>query len=211
VPDFVECSLQFAGPGPARVSLPRARRPFGNRRPGPSLQGHDTPPKPFYLLRSKELYRFLTPSAPCLPILVVLDLNKTLVLRKKSNAGPRARPYLSTFLRYLFQPAPSATHGDGGEQRLRPLSVMVWTSTQSQNAERMGNIIGVLPLAPLEAFWTRDKLGLNRRDYHRDVESIKDLDKIWDDRVLGASKKTEGVRRECGIGVWIILSWSTTS
>jgi hypothetical protein len=42
---------------------------------------------------------------------------------------------------------------------------MVWTSKRPPNANVMGNFLGLLPLVPLEAFWTRNDIGLQRRDY----------------------------------------------
>jgi hypothetical protein len=146
--------------------------------PGLTVQGYDTPPTAFYLERSQESYRLLNPSEPHSPLLVILDLNKTLLHRKTSMLA--LRPYLSTFLSYLFSPVLS--HKD--EQPLRPFSVMVWTTAQPRNAERMCRKMGLLPGAPLKAVWTRDKLNLSKRDYARKTEAVKDLDSVWRDRDL---------------------------
>jgi hypothetical protein len=148
-------------------------------------------PTPEYLERvAKKAYQPVAFPASQIPLLVVLDLNRTLVLRASLESTPigsprkvTRRPYLSTFLTYLFQPVTTTSVSPR-----RPLSVMVWTSAQPHNAMRMCQSIGLAPPAPLANFWTRNHLGLDARDYASKVDTFKDLSRLW----KGTSADREG-------------------
>ncbi|KAG0345009.1 hypothetical protein BG004_004024 [Podila humilis] len=98
-------------------------------------------------------------------LLVVLDLNGTLFYRAKNNIRTvTARPHLDDFLDFLFNHC----------------RVMVWSSAQPVNVQKMlshgfGNRI---PL--LDRVWARDMFRLPQHDYVRKVLTIKDLEFIWE-------------------------------
>ena len=122
------------------------------------------------------------------PKLLVLDLNGALIYRhfKSPGEGRKSypRPYLSSFLEYLFLPEPSVN--SSARPPTRPWEVFVWSSAQPQNVRPMvelgfgskwsegiwkpeaadskaereargeGRLLGV---------WARDRMGLKASDY----------------------------------------------
>jgi hypothetical protein len=107
------------------------------------------------------------PSAIDLPaqLLVILDLNGTVLFRPNRNAKTMiARPYLTPFLRYLFQ----------------NFKVMVWSSAkpatvkslveQSLDKDLKGMLI---------ATWARDTFGLSATNFSQNVQVYKNLRLIW--------------------------------
>lgn len=98
-------------------------------------------------------------------LLVILDLNGTLFYRAKNYVRTvTTRPYLDDFLDFLF----------------KHCRVMVWSSAQPVNVNKMlshgfGNRI---PL--LDRVWARDTFRLPEHDYVRKVLTIKDLEFIWE-------------------------------
>jgi len=146
-----------------------SRSPWG-RRPHdyvPKLSGNSAPlpapvPTKDYLAKSLLKPQAL-PKAP--KQLLVLDLNGTLVYRRKSDiTRPVHRPELDNFLGYIF------TH----------FSVMVWTSAQPENAQRMVNRIFTKEQKDkLLAVWARDTLQLTPNQYRSKTTVYKRLTRIW--------------------------------
>jgi hypothetical protein len=123
------------------------------------------------------------------PKLLVLDLNGTLVYRKKSSAGKRCypRPYLDNFLECLFSPdAVGEVGNNGSDASLRSWEVFVWSSAMPHNVRGMVEstfgatwIQGVWDPEAEETrvkraergegrvlgVWARDTMGLNAMDY----------------------------------------------
>lgn len=102
------------------------------------------------------------------PLLVVLDLNGTLIYRNKRK-NPRhfvRRPGVEMFLDHIM-----AHH-----------KVMIWSSS------RPDTIHGILEKIPMNqeyvAVWSRDELGLTPEQYREKVQVYKNLDKIWADNVI---------------------------
>ncbi|WWD08636.1 hypothetical protein V865_006749 [Kwoniella europaea PYCC6329] len=134
-----------------------------------------------------------------IPKLLVLDLNGALVFRNRSSSADgrnsHPRPYLQSFLEYLFLPDPTSKRGKRGWE------VFVWSSAQPHNVRGMvesafgtrfiegiweeetantksareqegeGRLLGV---------WARDKMGLTNNDYSRKVQTTKDIRKVLD-------------------------------
>lgn len=100
------------------------------------------------------------------PLLIVLDLNGTLIHRKHRGLPPKytERPFLRPFLDNLFA----------------NYSVMIWTSSRPKTVEGVLQIL--LPESfrnQLLAVWARDKLGLTPAQYAEKVQVYKRLDEIW--------------------------------
>lgn len=97
---------------------------------------------PSYLSPSSLHARRLVAPPRRQPPLLILDLNGTLVWRSKSrawasaNRRPSRRPYLGTFLDYVFSSALVA-----GQWRRR-WEVMVWSSAQPHNVATMASWAG---------------------------------------------------------------------
>lgn len=100
-------------------------------------------------------------------LLIILDLNGTLVYRPNPNRQPTKiehRAFLREFLQYLFS----------------NFSVMVWSSARPQNVQSMTD--QVLPrdqAGALVARWARDSFGLSEKDYNLNVQVYKDLRLVW--------------------------------
>ena len=140
-------------------------------------------PKPTasYMIAAHEDPTPVLTHLPPPPILVILDLNGTLLYRSKrpqmylSSKHPRARPYLRQFLQYLF----SHFH------------VMIWSSAQPHNVAAMiSATFSPEQREKLVAVWARDTLGLTPAQMRRKIVVYKCLDKVWEK--LGVEKKTAG-------------------
>ena len=83
-------------------------------------------PSATYLERSQEP-SFFVDEADRPPLLVVLDLNQTLLVRdgrsQTDSAAPTARPFLSTLMRYL------GSRTSAGHRRFEPI---IYSSSQPQ-------------------------------------------------------------------------------
>jgi hypothetical protein len=92
-------------------------------------------------------------------LLLVLDLNGTLVLRSRSGRTVFHRPYLRTFLHYL-----SVASSDPKISGLSATEVVVWSSAQPHSVEKIvKDVFG--PSSSLLAVWDRTYLGLSEEDY----------------------------------------------
>jgi len=110
-----------------------------------------------------------------LPKLLVLDLNGTLVYRDNGKRDIILRPYMERFMRYIFDSSNS-------------FAVMVWSSAQPKNVDKMVRAAFGSYEKKLVAKWTRKHLNLTDQDYYQKVETIKDLEKVWQE--LNKNKST---------------------
>lgn len=105
-------------------------------------------------------------------LLVILDLNGTLLVRPDGRKNPRAfklRPGVTQLLDYLF-----ANH-----------VVMVYSSARPENVSIIvEKLFHPKQRAQLAAIWARDKLDLNKEQYLGKVQVYKKLDKIWSDKAI---------------------------
>ncbi|GAA5880235.1 hypothetical protein JCM3774_003670 [Rhodotorula dairenensis] len=136
------------------------------------------------------------------PIALVMDLNHTLLCRAKRNRHaskmPVVRPYLATFLTYICTPRPTSPSSPARRRKFAPI---VYSSARAPNVlsmlaavnlippERLSNLRFRDPYEPdrtrrgqdvLEMVFTREMMGLSERDYAGDVETVKDLGKVWE-------------------------------
>ncbi|RPB05791.1 HAD-like protein [Choiromyces venosus 120613-1] len=145
----------------------RSRSPQDNRLFGRDSRFSDNTPLPApvptqdYLAKTLLKPQLLPTAAKQL---LVLDLNGTLVYRRKSYTNPVCRPELDKFLDYIF------TH----------FSVMVWTSAQPGNAQRMINKVFTKKQEnKLLTVWARDTLQLTPHQYREKTTVYKRLTRIW--------------------------------
>lgn len=100
-------------------------------------------------------------------LLVVVDLNGTLLFRKNRGSSFLARPKAKEFLRYILQ-----NH-----------KVMVWSSAQPENVRGMcDKLFTASQRDQLIAIWARDKLRLPPQALHQKVQVYKQLSWIWSDK-----------------------------
>ncbi|KAK4941654.1 hypothetical protein LTR66_014779 [Elasticomyces elasticus] len=112
-------------------------------------------------------------------LLVILDLNGTLLYRSKSNTTTfHMRPGVGLFLEYLFK-----NH-----------VVMVYTSAVPQNCGLMvDKFLHPHMRKKLAAVWARDRLDLTKAQYSGKVQVYKKLSKVWADASIQA-KALQGER-----------------
>ncbi|CAE6477030.1 unnamed protein product [Rhizoctonia solani] len=154
----------------ATTSSPIRRSTRYRRPPPPPFV--PTPPSAEYLalseIRSTRLS--LSSDKPESRKLLVLDLNGTLVLRSpRTYNAPRAvmpRPFSKTFKEYVFR---EGSH----------LDVMVWSSAQPHSVHSMLESFFGSDRNRLVGVWARDTLGLASEHYSQKVQTIKDLNTIW--------------------------------
>lgn len=98
-------------------------------------------------------------------ILVILDLNGTLLYRPNRNKKTMiARPFLIPFLRYLFS----------------NFAVMVWSSARPENvASLVEQSLEEELRKTLVAEWARDAFKLKPEHYNQNVQVYKNLDLVW--------------------------------
>ena len=109
-------------------------------------------------------------------ILIVLDLNGTLVHRRRHTIVHR--PYLPEFLDFLF----------------KNFAVMIWSSARPQNVAKMVTAV----LTPqqngdLVGMWNRQHLRLPAEDYEANVQVFKHLTFIWEDAEIQSMAQVFGV------------------
>lgn len=103
------------------------------------------------------------------PLLIILDLNGTLILRKHKRLPPSfaRRHGLAEFL----------------EELTRKHSVMIWSSSKPQTVNAICERLFPGDKAnSLVAQWGRDKFGLTRVQYNSKLQVYKELHKVWNDR-----------------------------
>ena len=99
-------------------------------------------------------------------LLLVLDLNGTLLERKRATKTCWLRPQLNVFIRYCLD-----NH-----------SVMVWSSAKPPNVDLMcSKIFTGEDRSKVLKEWGRDRLGLSEKEYWTKVQCYKRLETVWND------------------------------
>ncbi|GAD91458.1 NIF domain protein [Paecilomyces variotii No. 5] len=113
------------------------------------------------------------------PLLIILDLNGTLIYRRHRRLPPSfaKRPGLDAFLTSIF-----AKH-----------KVMIWTSSQPVTLKAVcAQLFPSWMRSALVAEWGRDKFGLTQSQYKEKIQVYKILNKVWGDKNIQA-KYPKGV------------------
>ncbi len=102
------------------------------------------------------------------PLLVVLDLNGTILRRVDRGSGYVERKDTKIFMSYC----------------LSHFQVMIWSSATKGNVDRMcKKLLG--KESPI-TIWSRDQLGLTREDSLKNVQCYKRLTRVWANRAIQA-------------------------
>ncbi|GAA5855518.1 hypothetical protein JCM9279_006035 [Rhodotorula babjevae] len=184
--------------GPDGEYIPPTRRVRKDVRSAPVV-----PPTEAYLAASALASTTLPLDDHLEPLYLVMDLNQTLLARanrdRVSSRWPIARPYLSTFLSYI------CTRNPDGSPRFEPI---VYSSARAPNVLSMLAALQLVPPERATAYvnanptrssarppmyeprpdegdvlrmvFTRSMMGLSTADYHGDVETVKDLARVWE-------------------------------
>lgn len=115
------------------------------------------------------------------PLLVILDLNGTLLYRRRKAFPPKftRRPALNYFLERL-----TSRH-----------EVMVWSSSRQDTVDAIcGEIFSEAQKQKLVAKWSRDHLDLTKEQFNSKVQVYKVLEKVWADKDIQAKFPTKKTR-----------------
>ncbi|KAL4976125.1 NLI interacting factor-like phosphatase-domain-containing protein [Aspergillus desertorum] len=108
------------------------------------------------------------------PLLVILDLNGTLIYRKTRKFPPlfARRVGLDDFLKVLVE----------------KYKVMIWSSSQPPTVAAVcEKLFSESNRKKLVAEWGRDKLGLSKSEYNTKVQVYKTLETVWSSKQIQAS------------------------
>lgn len=138
----------------------------------PSEQSGGIPdPTDAYLMRASFLpKRRLHPG----PLLVVIDLNGTLLYRpsRKNSTSFQSRRHTKEFVTYCVQ----------------TFWVVFWSSAKPENVKGMVNQLLSKPLRQqVVGVWGRDKFGLTEQDYNKRTQCYKRLTRLWNDPSIKSS------------------------
>lgn len=112
------------------------------------------------------------------PLLVILDLNGTLLYRRRKVFPPKftRRPALNYFLERL-----TSRH-----------IVMVWSSSRQDTVDAIcEDIFSTVQKQKLAAKWSRNQLGLTPDQFNNKVQVYKELEKVWADPKIQANFPTK--------------------
>lgn len=141
--------------------------------PPSAASGGVPDPDPNYLLRASFLPQ-PTPGGAPRPILVVIDLNGTMLFRP-SRKNPHqfvARPNAKRFLSYCIE----------------TFNVVIWSSARPANVKTMcEKLLTKQQLDSVVAIWGRDKFGLTSEDYNKRTQCYKRLTRLWGDPKIAAA------------------------
>lgn len=160
---------------PRRSLSPRSRRTEPPKRPSPTAA---------YCNQAWEVPQRLTnPQA----LLVVSDLNGTLIVRTRGSSTFIQRPGLAHFLSDLLTigtPASGKRNVTGSPDH----KFMIWTSATPRTTDLvMKNLLTPSERKNTIAVWSRDRLGLTDTQYAAKVQVYKRLESIWADAKIQAS------------------------
>ncbi|KAF9881331.1 phosphoprotein phosphatase [Colletotrichum karsti] len=173
-------------PSPVVPTGPRANRPPMSDRDkivAPSLASGGVPDPTAEYLQRASIPSTLLPSPK--PMLVVMDLNGTLLFRpsRRNATSFIERPHAKRFLQYC----------------LDTFHVVIWSSARPANVQSMCDQLLLGAPGPegqkdramyrrrVLAIWGRDRFGLSKADYNTRVQVYKRLDMVWNDpRVKGS-------------------------
>ncbi|KAK3633333.1 hypothetical protein LTR56_015901 [Elasticomyces elasticus] len=148
------------------------------RPPSPLVELLKRPDPTWSYLKQAEQPPGVLPNMAFRPLLVILDLNGTLLYRKNRKTSFTARPHVSEFLWYLMN-----NH-----------KVMIWSSAREHTVQTIiEQIFRPEHLAQLVAVWARDKLRLSPEQYKSRVQVYKQLSWVWRDDVIADS----GMHDDC--------------
>ncbi|OKL57002.1 hypothetical protein UA08_07948 [Talaromyces atroroseus] len=171
-----------------KVKNKSSEQPRSKKKSNP-VQPPETPvPRPSYLVQARREPKDL---AFHQPLLIILDLNGTLLYRKNKKFPPQfvRRPALDYFLQRL-----TTRH-----------AVMVWSSSQPETVNAICNrLFTEVQKEKLVTRWGRDKLGLDERQYYSKVQVYKELDKVWADEDI-QSTYPQNRKLQTGRGIYNVL------
>lgn len=167
-------------------------------------------PKPSaaYLAQSsKPSNRLAAPQ----PLLVILDLNGTLLRRSKQRGSKWVdpRPYVTEFLSETVGvstaatksvPIPTSTRNSAmpfSTSATSPVySVMIWSSARPENVRSMcSKILTAEQKSRLVGIWARDQLRLSSIQYAAKIPVYKQLEWVWASNEIGQAYLNQSDRR----------------
>ncbi|KAL8743577.1 MAG: hypothetical protein Q9190_004092 [Brigantiaea leucoxantha] len=169
----VDASHELARNQPGRSRLVETSRDRLSKELSTSTSSPPTPSLDYLQAAAVTSKLLTTPQH----LLLVLDLNGTLLYRRVGSTAYKPRPSLTPFLDYCI-----SNH-----------SVLVWSSASPRNVSSICNrIFTPKQRQRLLGIWARDTLGLSSGQYTKKVQVYKRLDRIWDDHNLQTFRSQRG-------------------
>ncbi len=162
---YIPVDQQTGSQNATSISTPRKEI---LRNKAPLIQVPAPQPTPTYIAQAH-----LPPTLISIPqpLLLVLDLNGTLLYRNRDHVSRahHSRPSLTPFLTYAL------THHQ----------VLIWSSAKPHNVHSLcSRLFTPAQRSLLLGEWGRDTLGLTPSQYNERVQVYKNLDRIWNDESL---------------------------
>lgn len=163
------------GPKAKSNQQPKRAAPSPKRdaKRAPSLASGGVPYASHTYLATSSLLPF--PSPQPRPLLVIIDLNGTLVHRPSRRSNPTSfqpRPHASPFLHYV----------------ITTFTTMIWSSAKPENVHSMTDrLLDPADRASLLALWGREAFGFTEKDYNDRVQCYKRLSRVWQDPAVRGS------------------------
>lgn len=142
---------------------------IGLPRPAPSF--------PYYQCASTPPVRLSSPQQ----LLLISDLNGTLIVRPRRQLNFKRRPGLTSFLESVF-----GRH-----------NVMIWTSSRPETTNQiLPKLLTPEQFGKCVAIWARDTLGLTKTQYINKTQVYKKLGNVWANEAIQSThpQYTEGGR-----------------
>lgn len=161
-----------AGFSAAAPSVPDQKRSSAAKAHHQAFKAPRPPSATKKYLNQSSLSPKLTSSPQ--PLLVILDLNGTLIYRKTKKFPPSfsRRVGLDEFLNVLVE----------------KYKVMIWSSSTPQTVAAVcQKLFTESQRKGLVAEWGRDKLGLSKSEYNSKIQVYKTLETVWTSRQIQAS------------------------
>lgn len=175
LPNWTAATTPWYGPTGQRTGPSSNTRSFTSGSKSPEAEAKI--PRLHFLKRPKPTAEYIkqasetpgTLSAPR-PLLIVLDLNGTLLYRTvRGGSSFKARPHVKQFLQYL----------------LKNHFVMVWSSARPYNVQKMcQKLLQQSEMDQLVVVWSRDDLRLSKRAYSEKVQVYKQLSWAWENESI---------------------------
>ncbi|KAE8142119.1 NLI interacting factor-like phosphatase-domain-containing protein [Aspergillus pseudotamarii] len=170
---FDTMAFTAAGSAGGNISDVLSQAPVGASATKDVASPPPKPPSPvkLYIEQSSLPPKLVTSPQP---LLVILDLNGTLIYRKHRRFPPvfARRAGLDEFLDNL----------------VRKYKVMIWSSSQPNTVKAVcDRLFPGSKRKALVAEWGRDKFGLTSSQYRAKVQVYKTLETVWSDKAVQAS------------------------
>lgn len=159
-PALLESNSASLHPSISSATPSSETQPAQHAQPGAPEHSPPVPHPIYFSLASSSPTRLTIPQR----LLLVLDLNGTLLFREVGSTKYKPRPFLANFLKYCME-----NH-----------VILIWSSAKPYNVDAVcKQLFTPEQQQKLLGIWARDTLGLTQAQYNSKTQVYKNLDHIW--------------------------------